>query len=178
MSLEPLPGGTGDEALETDEGELRAHFEHFFWDLLGELRRAGTVRQLRICRNLEPHLRGNVYVQYRSVEEAQRARALLNGRWYAGRPVSCEFSPVERWKTAVCGLFFRGACPKGRSCNFLHVFRNPQDECWHSRSPPPVRPRSSPEEEQHRHRRSSREGSSRSSRSAKKSRRRSRSRQR
>ncbi|XP_070388747.1 U2 small nuclear ribonucleoprotein auxiliary factor 35 kDa subunit-related protein 2-like isoform X4 [Dermacentor albipictus] len=73
-------------------------------------------------------------------EEARRALTMLNGRWYAGRPVSCEFSPVDRWKTAVCGLFFRRACPKGRGCNFLHVFRNPTDECWHeSRSPPPQR---------------------------------------
>lgn len=179
VSLEPLAGGGGDEALETDEGELRAHFEHFFWDLLGELRRAGTVRQLRVCRNLEPHLRGNVYVQYHSVEEAQRARTLLNGRWYAGRPVSCEFSPVERWQTAVCGLFFRGACPKGRSCNFLHVFRNPQDECWHEgggRSPPPVRPRRSrsPPEEHGRRKRSRRR--SRESRSGSRKRRRHRSR--
>ncbi|XP_070388744.1 U2 small nuclear ribonucleoprotein auxiliary factor 35 kDa subunit-related protein 2-like isoform X1 [Dermacentor albipictus] len=130
----------GDDSLETDERELQAHFEAFFWDVLEELRRAGTVCQLRVCRNLEPHLRGNVYVQYSSEEEARRALTMLNGRWYAGRPVSCEFSPVDRWKTAVCGLFFRRACPKGRGCNFLHVFRNPTDECWHeSRSPPPQR---------------------------------------
>uniref|UniRef100_A0A224Z2P0 U2 snrnp splicing factor small subunit n=1 Tax=Rhipicephalus zambeziensis TaxID=60191 RepID=A0A224Z2P0_9ACAR len=137
LSLEQLHG---DDSLETDERELQAHFEAFFWDVLQELRRAGTVCQVRVCRNLEPHLRGNVYVQYSSEEEAQQALTMLNGRWYAGRPVSCEFSPVDRWKTAVCGLFFRRACPKGRGCNFLHVFRNPTDECWHeSRSPPPQR---------------------------------------
>ncbi|KAH6938445.1 hypothetical protein HPB50_009217 [Hyalomma asiaticum] len=120
----------GDDSLETDERELQAHFEAFFWDVLEELRRAGTVCQVRVCRNLEPHLRGNVYVQYSSEEEAQRALTMLNGRYYAGRPVSCEFSPVDRWKSAVCGLFFRRACPKGRACNFLHVFRNPTDACW------------------------------------------------
>lgn len=133
----------GDDSLETDERELQAHFEAFFWDVLEELRRPGTVCQVRVCRNLEPHLRGNVYVQYASEEEAQRALTMLNGRWYAGRPVSCEFSPVERWKTAVCGLFFRHACPKGRCCNFLHVFRNPTGECWHEgRSPLRQRSRS------------------------------------
>ncbi|KAL3181810.1 hypothetical protein MRX96_008120 [Rhipicephalus microplus] len=137
LSLEQLHS---DDSLETDERELQAHFEAFFWDVLQELRRAGTVCQVRVCRNIEPHLRGNVYVQYSSEEEAQQALTMLNGRWYAGRPVSCEFSPVDRWKTAICGLFFRRTCPKGRSCNFLHVFRNPTDECWHeSRSPPPQR---------------------------------------
>ncbi|XP_070388745.1 U2 small nuclear ribonucleoprotein auxiliary factor 35 kDa subunit-related protein 2-like isoform X2 [Dermacentor albipictus] len=99
----------GDDSLETDERELQAHFEAFFWDVLEELRRAGTVCQLRVCRNLEPHLRGNVYVQYSSEEEARRALTMLNGRWYAGRPVSCEFSPVDRWKTAVCGLHHHSA---------------------------------------------------------------------
>lgn len=133
----------GDDSLETDERELQAHFEAFFWDVLEELRRAGTVCQVRVCRNLEPHLRGNVYVQYSSEEEAQRALTMLNGRYYAGRPVSCEFSPVDRWKSAVCGLFFRRACPKGRACNFLHVFRNPTDACWfENRSPPPQPQRS------------------------------------
>lgn len=177
LSLEPHHG---DDALETDERELQAHFEDFFWDVLGELRRVGTVRQLRVCRNLEPHLRGNVYVQYSSVEEAQQARSLLNGRWYAGRPVSCEFSPVERWKTAVCGLFFRRACPKGRNCNFLHVFRNPSDECWYEgRSPSPVRQRSrSPEERGRRRRRSRSKSRSRSSRKRHSSAHRSRSRSR
>ncbi|XP_075721295.1 uncharacterized protein LOC119177756 isoform X2 [Rhipicephalus microplus] len=101
LSLEQLHS---DDSLETDERELQAHFEAFFWDVLQELRRAGTVCQVRVCRNIEPHLRGNVYVQYSSEEEAQQALTMLNGRWYAGRPVSCEFSPVDRWKTAICGL--------------------------------------------------------------------------
>ncbi len=28
---------------------------------------------------------------------------MFNGRWYAGRQLQCEFSPVTRWKTAICG---------------------------------------------------------------------------
>ncbi|KAM7303061.1 U2 small nuclear ribonucleoprotein auxiliary factor 35 kDa subunit-related protein 1 [Ixodes scapularis] len=148
-----------DAQLETDERELRHHFDAFFWDALPELRRAGTVVQFKVCRNLEPHLRGNVYVQYASEEEATRALVMFNGRWYAGRQISCEFSPVQRWKSAICGLFFRNRCPKGRGCNFLHVFRNPTDEfrdadqdresprsqrqLRHPRSPPSSRERGS-----------------------------------
>lgn len=34
----------------------------------------------------------------------------FNGRWYAGRQLQCEISPVTRWKNAICGellLFFK-----------------------------------------------------------------------
>uniref|UniRef100_A0A8D2LVE4 Zinc finger CCCH-type, RNA binding motif and serine/arginine rich 2 n=1 Tax=Varanus komodoensis TaxID=61221 RepID=A0A8D2LVE4_VARKO len=63
-------------------------------------------------------------------QECQEALALFNGRWYAGRQLQCEFCPVTRWKTAICGLFERQKCPRGKHCNFLHVFRNPNNEFW------------------------------------------------
>ena len=28
------------------------------------------------------------------------------------------------------GLFFAKRCPKGKACNFMHVFRNPGNEFW------------------------------------------------
>ncbi|XP_036909304.1 U2 small nuclear ribonucleoprotein auxiliary factor 35 kDa subunit-related protein 2-like [Sturnira hondurensis] len=63
-------------------------------------------------------------------EECQAALSLFNGRWYAGRQLQCEFSPVTRWKTAICGLFEIQQCPRGKHCTFLHVFRNPNSEFW------------------------------------------------
>jgi len=38
-----------------------------------------------------------------SRDEALEAFAKFNGRWYAGRQVSCRFSCVSRWKMAICG---------------------------------------------------------------------------
>lgn len=35
---------------------------------------------------------------------------------------------MTRWKVAICGLFEMQKCPKGKHCNFLHVFRNPNNE--------------------------------------------------
>ena len=64
----------------------------------------------------------------------------LNTRYYAGRMVQCEFVNIPSWSSAICGKSFhfksiismknlglseRGKCPKGRRCNYLHVFRNP-----------------------------------------------------
>ena len=102
-----------------------------------------------------------------SEEDCQKAFADFNGRWYAGRQLSCEFSPVINWKSAICGEFFfktlrrasikkylgrsvekiaswpfelninainfysglfaQNRCPRGKNCNFLHVYRNPDD---------------------------------------------------
>lgn len=38
-----------------------------------------------------------------SEEECAKAFALFNARWYASKQLSCEFSPVTKWKSAICG---------------------------------------------------------------------------
>ncbi|KAA0707852.1 Zinc finger, RNA-binding motif and serine/arginine rich protein 2 [Triplophysa tibetana] len=119
-----------DASLEYSEEEFHQQFLEFFEDALPEFRNAGRVVQFKVSCNFELHLRGNVYVQYDTEEECKEAFMMFNGRWYAGRQLQCEFSPVTRWKTAICGLFDRQKCPKGKHCNFLHVFRNPGNEFW------------------------------------------------
>ncbi|OBS78802.1 hypothetical protein A6R68_18821 [Neotoma lepida] len=117
-----------DASLEYSEEETYQQFLDFYHDVLPEFKNVGKVIQFKVSCNLEPHLRGNVYVQYQSEEECQAALSLFNGRWYAGRQLQCEFCPVTRWKIAICGLFEMQKCPKGKHCNFLHVFRNPNNE--------------------------------------------------
>lgn len=119
-----------DASLEYSEEETYQQFLDFYEDVLPEFRNVGKVIQFKVSCNLEPHLRGNVYVQYQSEEECQAALSLFNGRWYAGRQLQCEFCPVTRWKMAICGLFEIQQCPRGKHCNFLHVFRNPNNEFW------------------------------------------------
>ncbi|XP_015974257.1 U2 small nuclear ribonucleoprotein auxiliary factor 35 kDa subunit-related protein 2 isoform X2 [Rousettus aegyptiacus] len=119
-----------DASLEYSEEETYQQFLDFYEDVLPEFRNVGKVVQFKVSCNMEPHLRGNVYVQYQSEEECQAARSLFNGRWYAGRQLQCEFCPVTRWKMAICGLFEIQQCPRGKHCNFLHVFRNPNNEFW------------------------------------------------
>ncbi|XP_028359499.1 putative U2 small nuclear ribonucleoprotein auxiliary factor 35 kDa subunit-related protein 1 [Phyllostomus discolor] len=119
-----------DASLEYSEEETYQQFLDFYEDVLPEFKNVGKVIQFKVSCNLEPHLRGNVYVQYQSEEECQAALSLFNGRWYAGRQLQCEFCPVTRWKTAICGLFEIQQCPRGKHCNFLHVFRNPNNEFW------------------------------------------------
>uniref|UniRef100_A0A452I474 Uncharacterized protein n=1 Tax=Gopherus agassizii TaxID=38772 RepID=A0A452I474_9SAUR len=119
-----------DASLEYSEEETYQQFLDFYEDVLPEFKNVGKVIQFKVSCNFEPHLRGNVYVQYQSERDCQEALTLFNGRWYAGRQLQCEFCPVTRWKTAICGLFERQKCPRGKHCNFLHVFRNPHNEFW------------------------------------------------
>nr|XP_061796127.1 U2 small nuclear ribonucleoprotein auxiliary factor 35 kDa subunit-related protein 2-like [Nerophis lumbriciformis] len=120
----------GDASLEYSEEELHESFTEFYHDVLPEFRTVGKVVQFKVSCNHEPHLRGNVYVQFETEEQCKEAFIKFNGRWYAGKQLHCEICPVTRWKNAICGLFDRKRCPKGKNCNFLHVFRNPGNEFW------------------------------------------------
>ncbi|NWQ75992.1 U2AFM protein, partial [Columbina picui] len=119
-----------DASLEYSDEETYQQFLEFYEDVLPEFQNVGKVVQFKVSCNYEPHLRGNVYVQYQSEKDCQAALALFSGRWYAGRQLHCEFCPVTRWKTAICGLFERQKCPRGKHCNFLHVFKNPSNDLW------------------------------------------------
>ncbi|XP_037082883.1 LOW QUALITY PROTEIN: U2 small nuclear ribonucleoprotein auxiliary factor 35 kDa subunit-related protein 2-like [Pollicipes pollicipes] len=119
-----------DVGLEFDDRERAEHFDDFYGDVLPELRSCGEVVQFKVCQNYEPHLRGNVYVQYATENEAARAFTIFNGRWYGGQQISARFVDIQRWSRAICGAFFKGTCPKGRNCNFLHVYKNPGSEFW------------------------------------------------
>ncbi|XP_077568850.1 uncharacterized protein zrsr2 isoform X2 [Stigmatopora nigra] len=119
-----------DASLEYGEEELHESFTEFYHDVLPEFRTIGKVIQFKVSCNYEPHLRGNVYVQFETEAQCREAFMKFNGRWYAGKQLHCEICPVTRWKNAICGLFDRKRCPKGKHCNFLHVFRNPGNEFW------------------------------------------------
>ncbi|XP_063967306.1 U2 small nuclear ribonucleoprotein auxiliary factor 35 kDa subunit-related protein 2-like [Lytechinus pictus] len=117
-----------DIGLECDEESAYVNFHEFYEDVLPEFREYGKVLQLKVCRNWEPHLRGNVYVQYSNEEEAAKALEVFTGRFYGGKQLDPRYCPVNRWKPAICGLFHRDRCPRGKHCNFLHVFHNPRGE--------------------------------------------------
>ncbi|KAJ3594011.1 hypothetical protein NHX12_006343 [Muraenolepis orangiensis] len=119
-----------DASLEHSEEDLHELFLEFYHDVLPEFQSLGRVLQFKVSCNYEPHLRGNVYVQFDTEEHCMEAYQKFNGRWYAGKQLYCELCPVTRWKNAICGLFNKLKCPKGKNCNFLHVFRNPGNEFW------------------------------------------------
>ena len=63
---------------------------------------------------------GNVYVRFKYEEDSQKACDALNSRWYAGRPIYCELSPVTDFREACCRLNSGEGCVRGGFCNFIH----------------------------------------------------------
>jgi len=137
-----------------DPEKMQEHFEDFYEDIHEELGKFGEIENLNVCDNLADHMIGNVYVQFREEEQAAAACNALQGRFYSGRPIILEYSPVTDFREATCRQFEENSCNRGGYCNFMHVKQIGRDlrrklyghsasRRYHgrsrSRSPPPQR---------------------------------------
>ncbi|XP_072951116.1 uncharacterized protein [Typha angustifolia] len=118
-----------DEGLEYTDEEVDSCYEEFYEDVHTEFLKFGELVNFKVCRNGSYHLRGNVYVHYRSLDSAVLAYNSINGRFFAGKQITCEYVGVTRWKVAICGEYMKSrlkqTCSRGTACNFIHCFRNP-----------------------------------------------------
>ena len=57
----------------------------------------------------------------RDEDEAARALQGFQGRYYAGKPIAVEFSPVTDFREATCRQYEENCCSRGGYCNFMHV---------------------------------------------------------
>ncbi|KAL2477645.1 Zinc finger CCCH domain-containing protein 5 [Forsythia ovata] len=130
-----------DEGLEYTDEEVERAFEEFYEDVHTEFLKFGELVNFKVCRNGSSHLRGNVYVHYKSLDSAVLAYHSINGRYFAGKRVHCEYVGVTRWRVAICGEFMKlklKTCSRGTACNFIHCFRNPGgDYEWADWDKPP-----------------------------------------
>ncbi|PRQ33244.1 putative transcription factor C3H family [Rosa chinensis] len=106
-----------------DPRQMQTHFEEFYEDLFQELSKYGEIESLNVCDNLADHMVGNVYVQFREEEHAANALKNLTGRFYAGRPIIVDFSPVTDFREATCRQYEENTCNRGGYCNFMHLKR-------------------------------------------------------
>lgn len=104
-----------------DPRKIQEHFDEFFEDIYEELSKFGEIENLNICDNLADHMVGNVYVQFKEEEQAAAALQALQGRFYCGRPIIVDFSPVTDFREATCRQFEENNCNRGGYCNFMHV---------------------------------------------------------
>ncbi|XP_059627189.1 splicing factor U2af small subunit B-like [Cornus florida] len=132
-----------------DPRRMQEHFEDFYEDLFEELNKYGEIESLNVCDNLADHMIGNVYVQFREEEHAANALKKLTGRFYAGRPIIADFSPVTDFREATCRQYEENSCNRGGYCNFMHLktigrelrrhlfgrYRRHSRSCSRSRSP-------------------------------------------
>ncbi|KAF8590885.1 RNA-binding domain-containing protein [Ramaria rubella] len=110
-----------DPGCKYNERELQEGFDAVYEDLYCELSKFGHLLELHVCDNVGDHLIGNVYARYEWETEAQGAVDNLNNRWYAGRPLYAELSPVTDFREACCRQNENGECNRGGFCNFMHL---------------------------------------------------------
>ncbi|KAK9723872.1 hypothetical protein RND81_05G031300 [Saponaria officinalis] len=113
--------GVDPQGAPLDPRKVQQHFEDFYEDLFEELNKYGEIECLNICDNLADHMVGNVYVQFREEEHAAEAVRNLTGRYYAGRPIIVDFSPVTDFREATCRQYEENVCNRGGYCNFMHL---------------------------------------------------------
>ncbi|XP_052290867.1 zinc finger CCCH domain-containing protein 5-like, partial [Citrus sinensis] len=133
-----------DEGLEYTDEEVERSYEEFYEDVHTEFLKFGEIVNFKfVCRNGSSHLRGSVYVHYKSLESAILAYHSVNGCYFTGKQITCEFINVTRWKIAICGEYMKSrlkTCSRGMACNFIHCFRNPSgDYEWADWDKPPPR---------------------------------------
>lgn len=78
------------------------HFEDFYQEVYMELAKFGELEELHVCDNIGEHMIGNVYIKYFNESDADKAVRGLSGRFYAGKPIKIEFSPVSDFKESRC----------------------------------------------------------------------------
>lgn len=89
--------------------EMQEHYDNFFEDVFVECEdKYGEIEEMNVCDNLGDHLVGNVYIKFRREEDAEKAVNDLNNRWFGGRPVYAELSPVTDFREACCRQYEMG----------------------------------------------------------------------
>lgn len=110
--------------------DRESHFDEFYEDIYTEMSRHGRVEAMVVCENRSDHLAGNTYVKFSDEDSAKAALAAIQGRWYAGRQVVAEYSPVTDLSDGKCRKFEEETCERGDFCHFMHARRLP-DHLYH-----------------------------------------------
>jgi len=111
-----------------DEMYARAqdHLEAFYEEVFLELANYGEIEDMVVIDNVSDHMIGNVYCKYYNEEDAERALTKLTGRFYGGKLIQAEFSPVTDFREARCRAFHESRCNRGGYCNFMHIKHIPK----------------------------------------------------
>ena len=108
--------------LQFTEEEMQEHYDGFFEEVFTEVNeKYGDIEEMNVCDNLQDHLVGNVYIKFRKEEYAEKANQDLNNRWFGGRVIYAELSPVTDFRESCCRQYELGECTRGGFCNFMHL---------------------------------------------------------
>jgi len=104
-----------------DARKAKEDFLVFFENMYEELGKFGRLEALHVCDNLGDHMIGHVYAKFSDEEEAADGLQIMNNRYYDGRKMEVEFSPVTDFREARCRDFDEDTCSRGGFCNFMHI---------------------------------------------------------
>jgi len=96
-------------------------FDEFYEEIFVKLTEFGELEDLIVLDNINDHMIGNVYVKFVNEDDAEKSIRALNGKYYAGRLIFCEYSPVTDFREARCRLYNDSSCDRGGYCNFMHM---------------------------------------------------------
>jgi len=112
----------GSHLANVTDQEMQEHYDNFFEDAFVECEdKYGQVEEMNVCDNLGDHLVGNVYVKFKKEDDALKACNDLNNRWFGGRPIYAELTPVTDFREACCRQYETGECTRSGFCNFMHL---------------------------------------------------------
>jgi len=112
----------GSHLANVTDQEMQEHYDNFFEDVFVECEdKYGQVEEMNVCDNLGDHLVGNVYVKFKKEDDALKACNDLNNRWFGGRPIYAELTPVTDFREACCRQYETGECTRSGFCNFMHL---------------------------------------------------------
>merc|ERR1711884_770615 len=102
--------------------EAQEHYDDFFDEIYTEAEeKYGEIEEMNVCDNLGDHLVGNVYIKMKDEDDAIKVCNEINNRWFDGRPIYAELSPVSDFREACCRQYELGECNRGGFCNFMHL---------------------------------------------------------
>ena len=111
----------GGDLRSINVGKFQEDFDEFYDEVFQEFQKYGTMEDIQVCENLGDHMVGNVYVKFEDEEFAEEALRNLQGRYYSGRPLHVEYSPVTDFREARCRQHDETTCDRGPFCNFMHI---------------------------------------------------------
>jgi len=111
----------GGDIATLDGKQCQDDFDDFYEEIYEEMAKFGPLEEVNVCENLGEHIVGNVYVKFEDEEDAAEALQGLYGRFYAGKQLESEYSPVTDFREARCRQFDETNCSRGGYCNFMHI---------------------------------------------------------
>jgi len=75
-----------------------------------ELSKYGELEDVVVSDNIGDHMIGNMYVKFRSEDQAALCMSKLNGKFYCGRVICAEYSPVTDFRESRCRQYNEGEC--------------------------------------------------------------------